>query len=112
MPLAGLLRIRLGAATLVTTNLVPAEPHALIMRRIRAGGGPRVSVGRRAAPNVVVYSTSELEATAEREWLARFTGQALSLADAVSSSVMSDRGIREALTLDDHFTAAGFTAPP
>jgi hypothetical protein len=33
--LAGLLRIRLGGgARLVTTNLVLAESHALIMRRI------------------------------------------------------------------------------
>jgi predicted nucleic acid-binding protein len=59
---------------------------------------------------VVVYSGSELEATAEREWLARFADQAFSLADAVSFCVMSNRGIHEALTLDHHFAVAGFIA--
>ena len=109
--LAGLLRSRLGeGATLVMTNLVLAESHALIMRRIGRAEARAFLSGARAAPNVVVYSTSELEVTAEREWLARFTDQAFSLADAVSFSVMSDRGIREALTLDHRFTVAGFSA--
>jgi predicted nucleic acid-binding protein len=38
------------------------------------------------------------------------TRPAFSLADAVSFSVMSDRDIREAFTLDHHFTVAGFSA--
>jgi hypothetical protein len=63
--LAGPLRKRLGeSATLVTTNLVLAESHALIMRRIGRAEARAFLSGARAAPNVVVYSTSELEATA------------------------------------------------
>ena len=35
-----------------------------------------------------------------------------SLVDAVSFELMSGRGIREALTLDRHFSAAGFVVIP
>jgi predicted nucleic acid-binding protein len=38
--------------------------------------------------------------------------QEFSLTDGVSFSVMDTRSIREALTLDRHFTTAGFVAVP
>jgi predicted nucleic acid-binding protein len=107
--LADLLRDRVEAGiTLVTTNLVLAESHALLMRRVGSDVALMFLSGVRAPPNVVVYSTRELEAAAETEWLARFDDQDFSLADAVSFAVMSERGIREALTLDGHFNTAGF----
>ena len=43
-------------------------------------------------------------------WLARYDDQGFSFADAVSFAVMTERGIREALTLDRHFVVAGFQA--
>ena len=61
-------------------------------------------------PNVVVRSSRELEAAAERNWLGRYDDQDFSFADAVSFAVMTERGIREALTLDHHFVVAGFPA--
>ena len=61
-------------------------------------------------PNIVVRSTRELEKAAERNWLARCDDQDFSFADAVSFAVMTERGIREALTLDPHFVVAGFQA--
>lgn len=107
--LADLLRDRVEAGiTLVTTNLVLAESHALLMRRVGSDVALTFLSGVRAPPNVVVYSTDELETAAETEWLARFADQDFSLADAVSFAVMSRRGIREALTLDGHFNTAGF----
>ena len=51
---------------------------------------------------------TELEEAAEEEWLGRFTDQDFSLTDAVSFTVMAERGIEEALTLDHHFATAGF----
>jgi len=94
----------------VTTNLVVAETHALLRRR----------VGRMAAltflqtvgepPNVIVRSSRELEAAAERDWIIRYDDQEFSFADAVSFAVMAERGIREALALDPHFAVAGFQA--
>jgi len=95
---------------LVTTNLVVAETHTLLLRRVgRATALTFVqTVGE--PPNVVVRSSRELEAAAERDWLARYDDQDFSFADAVSFAVMTERGIRDALTLDHHFAVAGFQA--
>jgi uncharacterized protein len=107
--MAGLLEARVrGGAMLVTTNLVLAESHALLMRRIDRRVARAFLAGARAAPNIVVHSTAELEAEAESRWLTRYDDQDFSLADAVSFAVMTRRGITEALTLDRHFTTAGF----
>ena len=95
-------------AVLVTTNLVLAESHALLLRRIDRGVARAFLAGARAAPNVVVYSSSRLEAVAESDWLTRYDDQNFSLVDAVSFAVMTERGITEALTLDRHFATAGF----
>ena len=96
---------------LVTTNLVVAETHALLLRRV---GRPTALTFVRTvyeSPNVVVHSTRETELAAERSWLARFTDQDFSLTDAVSFAVMTERRIREALTLDAQFVVVGFEAP-
>ena len=97
---------------IVTTNLVVAETHALIMRRF----GPAAALGFLKevvrAPLVVVTSTQEYEEAAQRDWLERYHDQDFSFTDAVSFSVMADRGIREALALDTHFVVAGFTIVP
>lgn len=97
---------------IVTTNLVVAETHALIMRRF----GPAAALGLLKevirAPLVVVTSTPEYEETAQTEWLGRYHDQDFSLTDAVTFSVMADRGIRQALALDHHFVVAGFEILP
>jgi predicted nucleic acid-binding protein len=104
-------RIR-GAVRAVTTNLVIAETHALLLRRVNREVALAFvqQVGR--APNIVVHATPDLEADAERDWLEAFDDQDFSLTDAVSFAVMKQRGIREAITLDRHFVTAGFTALP
>jgi predicted nucleic acid-binding protein len=95
---------------LVTTNLVVAETHALLVRRV--GRQTALTFVRTVyeSPNVVVHSTRDMELAAERSWLARFAEHDFSLTDAVSFAVMTDRRIREALTLDAHFVVAGFQA--
>ena len=60
------------------------------------------------APNVVVRRTRELESAAERNWLARYSDHDFSLTDVVSFAVMTERRIRQALSLDQHFVVAGF----
>jgi uncharacterized protein len=93
---------------LVTTNLVVAETHALLLRRV---GGPTALAFVRTvdeAPNVVVRSTRDLETEAERNWLVRYSEQDFSFTDAVSFAVMTNRRIRDALSLDHHFEIAGF----
>jgi predicted nucleic acid-binding protein len=110
---ARVLRERVASGVrVVTTNLVVAETHALLLRRV--GRGPAEAFARivRGSPNLVVTSTPELEAAALDEWIGRFEDQDFSLTDAVSFAVMAERGIREALAQDRRFATAGFTMVP
>ena len=95
---------------LVTTNLVVAETHALLLRRVGHATALTFIQTVGETPNVVVRSSRELEAAAERDWIARYDDQDFSFADAVSFAVMAERDIRDALTLDHHFVVAGFQA--
>lgn len=104
-------RIRDGARV-VTTNLVVAETHALLLRRGGREGALRFVSEIRSDPIVVETSTPELEGRAVADWLVRYDDQAFTLTDAVSFVVMADRGIREALALDRHFATAGFVRLP
>ena len=96
----------------VTTNLVIAEAHALILRY----GGYRAAMSFlasvRPAPRLVkVFADEALEAEAE-SILASYADQDFSVADAVSFAVMRQRQIEEAFTFDSHFSTAGFVALP
>ena len=107
------LRARVGAgARVVTTNLVVAETHAMLLRR--AGRRTALAFVRavRQPPNAVVTSTPEVEERAVVDWLDRYDDQDFSFTDAVSFAVMAERGITEALALDRHFQAAGFVTLP
>lgn len=97
---------------IVTTNLIVAETHALIMRRIHRKAALAFvrEVGR--APNIIVSSSPEIEAGATNDWLDRFEDQDFSMTDAVSFFVMRQRGIRDVLALDHHFGIAGFDVIP
>jgi predicted nucleic acid-binding protein len=111
--LADLLAERIhDGARVVTTNLVVAETHALLLRR--GGREPALRFLRevRSDPLVVETSTPEIERRAVDEWLGRYQDQTFTLTDAVSFVVMTDRGIREALALDRHFATAGFVRLP
>lgn len=95
---------------IVSTNLVVAETHALVMRRIGIATALTFVRSVTLPPNVIVRSTAQLEERAVNDWLARFADQDFSFTDAVSFATMSERRITEALTLDHHFEVAGFTA--
>lgn len=97
---------------IVTTNLVVAETHALLLRRTNRNVAIGFARTVRQAPNLLVSSTPELESIALGDWLERFEDQDFSLTDAVSFAVMAGRGIHEAITLDRHFVVAGFRALP
>lgn len=97
---------------IVTTNLVIAETHALLMRRIHPDAALAFLREVRRAPHMVVESTGEYELDAQRDWLERYDDQDFSLTDAVSFSVMKERGIRDALAIDHRFAVAGFMMVP
>jgi predicted nucleic acid-binding protein len=96
----------------VTTNLVVAETHALIMRRIHRAAAMGFLREVTRAPNIIVSSSPALETAATSDWLDQFEDQDFSLTDAVSFAVMKQRGIRDALAVDHHFAIAGFAVIP
>lgn len=100
------------ATRIVTTNLVVAETHALLLRRIHRTVALAFLREVGQEPSVVVTSTPEHEARARRDWLERYDDHEFSFTDAVSFAVMEERGIREALALDRHFGVAGFVVVP
>ena len=104
-------RVRDGAR-IVTSNLVVAETHVLLLRR--AGHAAALGFARTVVepPNVVVWSTAALEAAAVGDWLDRFDDQDFSFTDAVSFAIMNERRITDVLGLDQHFRVAGFSLTP
>ena len=106
---SGALRARIAAgARIVTTNMVIAETQVLLLRR----GGHKAALAFPDAvhqpPNSVEYATHPRVEVATDQWLRRYSDQLFSLTDAISFVVMEELDIREALTLDRHFTTAGF----
>lgn len=104
-------RVRAGARV-VTSNLVVAEMHALLLRRVGSQAALAFVRGVADPPNLVVRSTPALEAAAVADWLERFDDQPFSLTDAVSFAIMEERHISDALALDHHFQVAGFQMVP
>ena len=104
-------RVR-GGARIVTTNVVVGETHALLLRRAGRAAALAFVEAVRRPPNRIEYITTEREDEAIGRWLERFADQRFSLVDACSFAVMSELGIREALTLDRHFAVAGFVVLP
>ena len=96
----------------VTTNLVLAETYELLSRRVGRGTALTFVETVREPPNLVVTSDIDLELVAVADWLVPFEDQDVSFTDAVSFAVMSERGIKRALTLDHHFAVAGFEMVP
>jgi predicted nucleic acid-binding protein len=101
-----------AGARLVTSNLVVAETHALLMQRTSADLALAFVRATTDPSTVVIYSTEELEHLAATEWLTRYRDQNFSLTDAVSFTIMKRRGITRAITLDRHFAIAGFDCSP
>lgn len=107
------LREGVGAGKrIVTTNLVIAETHALLLRRVHRAAALAFARAVGEPPNLVVRSTPELEDAAVTDWLERYEDQDFSFTDAVSFAVMKERGIEEAVALDHHFEVAGFLTIP
>jgi predicted nucleic acid-binding protein len=98
-----------GGVQLVTTPLVIAEVHTLVLR----WRGPQVAerflaVAFESGAHVVVPLETELTHAALDRWIRRFADQSFSLCDAVSFEVMRRQRLPRALTFDRHFRMAGF----
>ena len=93
---------------LLTTNLVLAEVHRLLLFR----AGPRAAAMALARVDesslVDVHFPSQVIHDAARKWLARLSDQKISYTDASSFAVMDAEKCRVALTFDRDFWIAGF----
>jgi predicted nucleic acid-binding protein len=96
-------------AQLVTTALVVAELHTLLLR-FHGPGFALEFLDRLAGDpsHDVVDVDRDLRLAAVERWLRPYDDQAFSLTDAVSFEVMRRGRIRRALALDRHFATAGF----
>lgn len=111
--LAEALRVRTRqGVTVVTSNLVVAECHGLLLGRAGRGIALTFLEAVRQSPNRIEHVTPEREDAAIDQWVRRFADQNLSLVDATSFAIMSELNIDEALTLDRHFATAGFVMVP
>lgn len=93
---------------LVTTNLVVAETHVGLRKRMGFVGAISFVVKLRIGTRLVrVLSTDELEIKAE-EILQQYDDQDFSYTDAVSFALTKQRGITDVFTYDEHFRVMGF----
>jgi uncharacterized protein len=92
----------------VTTNLILAETHAILRRRM----GFAISIQlfnsfEKSLRVVYVYSSEELEAEA-KAILRNYKDHDFSYANAVSFALMKQRGVTDVFTYDQHFRVMGF----
>ena len=93
---------------LLTTNLVLAEVHRLILHRVGPGAARMVLDRVGASALVTLEHATATHHEAARRWLNRLADQRVTYTDAVSFAVMTSRRCRAALTFDSDFARAGF----
>ena len=92
----------------VTTEWVLGETWTVVNNWGNHARAVRVLEAIRRLPGVEVEPVAPGEIKASWAWLARHDERPYSFVDAVSFQVMHRRRIREALTFDADFAAAGF----
>jgi predicted nucleic acid-binding protein len=93
---------------LVTTNQVRGETWTFLRRRVgHASASQFLAALERSRRTRVVFVSEEMEAVAFR-WLRKHDERSYSFVDATSFVIMRTMRIRDALTYDDDFVAAGF----
>lgn len=94
--------------SLVTSNLVLAEVHRLLLFRagIRAAATTLDKIT--TSTSVGVIYVDEDHHRSARAWIEKLDDQVISLTDAVSFSVMQSLKCRTALSFDRDFWTAGF----
>ena len=98
--------------TIVTTEFVVAELHALAVRRSYPDAAQEIVRRLTTTGRIDVEPVGSARLASAIDLLAARPGRPYSLADAVSFVVMRELGIRRALTLDADFEAEGFEIVP
>lgn len=96
-------QIRREQRPLITTDLVVAETHALVLGRV----GCWAAQVWLDALDVPILFVDTLTYDTARELLRRYSDKNFSLTDAVSFVVMERLGIRQAFSFDEHFRQSG-----
>jgi predicted nucleic acid-binding protein len=100
-----------SGAPIVTTTLVLAEVHALLLRWRDSRMAARFLHAALTTPaHETIAPDVGLTRDAVEHWIDGHADQSFTLCDAVSFEIMRTRGIRRALAFDPHFAAAGFDA--
>ena len=94
---------------LVTTNLVLAEVHRLLLLRAGARPAARALDRLEASPLTVVEFATAEHHRAARLWLERLRGRPVNYTDAVSFAVMEATRCVAAMSFERDFARAGFT---
>jgi uncharacterized protein len=102
------LRAGRDAIPLLTTNLVLAEVHRLLLFRAgpRAASAALSRIDASALVDVMFPTVAHHEAA--RGWLAKLADQKISYTDASSFALMDSARCRTAMTFDRDFWLAGF----
>ena len=93
---------------LVTTNLVLAEVHRLLLYRAGIAPAARALLTLEKSEHLRIEFAAKPLHQAALAWLARLGDQQITYTDAVSFAVMDAEKCRTALSFDADFTIAGF----
>lgn len=93
---------------IVTSNLVLAEVHRLLLHRVGIAAARTFLARAEASPSLEILHANADHHTTALDSLDRFPDQAFTYADAVSFAIMGSLGCRRAIAFDHHFERAGF----
>ena len=96
-------------AGLVTSSLMVAEAHAVLLSRLGHEPARRfLQTVLEGEVGEIVWVDAELARAAAVGWVYRRPDRAFSLADATSFEIMAQRDLAYAFTFDHDFVRAGF----
>jgi predicted nucleic acid-binding protein len=93
---------------LVTTTLVLAEVHRLVLHRVGIPAAAMVLDALDGSGHLEIVFPTRDHHRAARDWLAKLSDQVLTYTDAVSFAVMASERCRAAISFDSDFLVAGF----
>jgi predicted nucleic acid-binding protein len=93
---------------LLTTNLIVAEVHRLVLHRAGPPAAAAVLARIEGSPQVRLVFATAAHHQAARAWLARLSDQVITYTDAVSFAVMQAERCSTVASFDHDFVLAGF----
>jgi uncharacterized protein len=95
-------------ASLLTTNLIIAEVHRLLLHRVGIAASATFLERLDASRLLRIEFATRAHHRRARAWLARLDDQKITYTDAISFAVMESTRCRRAMSFDHDFVVAGF----